>query len=250
MINVSDSEKISRAVSLLAMFGVTITMVLMIIALGKLDALADSTEKLSKSAAKTSEQIDALALRIVGVERNIGALEDVVSVGRGIPVVYSTDYVDPSTIQDGLYILERGVTLKYPTRVGSYSRDFTLYHLRLPIGSGKLSSSINAGIAVAGVSNPQFYIDYNSDNAIDHALMQEMVDFVPFSGLIARTMNEYNSQTMYNVFLDNHSSAKQITIDSIEEEAGTVAKGLWIAVDRQKNRIMELIAGDAEEAKE
>jgi hypothetical protein len=244
----TDSDKIARAVSLLAMFGVTVTMVLMIIALGKLDDLTASTERLSKSSAKTSEQIDALALRMVDIERKLTALEDVVSVGRGIPVVYSKASVDPDSIQNGLYILEKDVTLKYPTRVGSYQRNFTLYHIRLSVGSGKFVTAVNAGIAVAGMSNPQFYIDYNSDNAIDHALMQEMVDFIPFSNLVARTMNEYNSQTMYNVFLDNHSSAKQITLDSIEDDANVVAKGLWIAVNNQKDRIMKLISDDQEQA--
>lgn len=240
----ADSDKIARAVSLLAMFGVTVTMVLMIIALGKMDDLTAGTAALNKSVQKTSIQIDALALRMVDIERKLDALEDVVSVGRSIPLVYSKETVDSSKIQDGLYILDKTVTLKYPSRVGTYSRDFTVYHLHLSIGSGKLGSFVNAGIAVAGVSNPQFYIDYNSDNAIDHALMQEMVDFVPFSNLISRTMNEYNSQTMYNAFLDNHSSAKLITVDSIEEEANVVAKGLWIAVNKQTDRIMKMIADD------
>jgi hypothetical protein len=58
-------------------------------------------------------------------------------------------------------------------------------------------------------------------------------------------MNEYNSQTMYNVFLDNHASAKHVTVDSIEQDANTVAKGLWIAINTQKDRIMEMITADA-----
>lgn len=245
MTNVDDSDKIARAVSLLALIGVITTICLMLVALGKMDKLAAGTAALREELAKTSQQLDSLADRIDRVEEQLGALEDVVSVGRGIPIVYSKDKVDPDSIQNGLYILEQEVTLKYPNRVGTYSRNFTLYHVRLGLGSGKLATAVNAGIAVAGVSNPQFYIDYNGDNAIDHALMQEMVDFIPFSTLVARTMNEYNSQTMYNVFLDNHASAKHVTVDSIEQDANTVAKGLWIAINTQKDRIMEMITADA-----
>ena len=246
MTNVDDSDKIARAVSLLALIGVIATVCLMVAALGKMDQLTAATTALSDDLAKTSGQIAALDARMVSIEEKLAALEDVVSVGRGIPVVYSKERVDPSGIQNGLYILEREVTLKYPNRVGTYTRDFTLYHMRIAIGSGKLATAFNAGFATSGISNPLFYMDYNGDNAIDHGLMQEMVDYVPFSAVVARTMNEYNSQTMYNVFLDHHASAKHVNVESIEEDAGTVAKGFWIAVNNQKDRIMEWVSQDKE----
>lgn len=152
--------------------------------------------------------------------------------------------VNQSDIPNGLYVLDQKIRLKSISGHDYYSDEFTIYHIKTTIGSGHLSTTLNIGIAIGGLATmPQLYIDYNLDNKVDIDMMQQFVDLVPLGAVLKKSLNESNSQLVYNAFLENYRRAVFTSVDGISDSGHSLANEIWSFIDDQSDEILNWVAG-------
>ncbi len=185
-----------------------------------------------------------LTARIDTLTASVDAVGGLVMAANRIPIVLDKDALDPAAIADGIYVLEQDVTLMHLNRYGPFTREFTIYHIKKTISLGDQDIGINIGIAVAGITDtPQFYLDYDSDHRIDIAAMRNLTEYLPLGGSIMKSLDEYNSQTIYTAFLRRYGDADHVHSDRLADMGG-MAKRLWDFVESQSDRIRELIPSE------
>lgn len=192
---------------------------------------AAAIESLRDELGIVKEDLEALRQATNDLESLSVQILESAQVTTSRAAVLDRERLDASSLPDGLFTLKKAVTLRYPRRNGTFTETYTIYHVKQSYGSGPNRRSLNLGVAyVVGIRPPQFYVDLNGDNAIDLKLMHDVVHALPMGSNLSQTLNEYNSQVMYNTFLNHYEEADFVSVKDVDDKAEGMARTLWEVV--------------------
>ena len=145
-------------------------------------------------------------------------------------------------LKPGLYTVAIDVTLSRVRRAGTIDEHLTLYHITAPLSSDTANPLFNIGLAIGSLaSGPQLYIDYDADGKVDAEMLYDFVSLVPYSGFLAKSLSEENSQRTYDAFARNVEKSEYVSLDEIESKGSGVARALWEFVSSQSSRLFTWI---------
>ena len=200
------------------------------------------------------KELEKLRAQVLKLEQLLSITQK--SLAKGTPQKIDAPNIDAASesvgsallsreLQSGLYVLETEIELARVKKPGTFKEKFTVYHLSAPVSYDGQQWQINVGLAIAGLTtSPQFYLDYDSDRHIDAKIMYELVSFVPLAGAVTRSLNEDNSQKVYDTFLKDAKVAKFTSLNDIQKEGGKMGNALLNFVTEQTERIAKFISSE------
>ena len=187
---------------------------------------------LSEDLAASRKEVADLRKSMDELEALTGQLFESTQDSMARAAVIDRERLDASSLPDGLYTLTKTVELRYPRRSGTYTEKFNIVHAKQSYGEINDRKSVNIGFAyVLGFRAPQFYLDFNGDNAIDVKVMHDVVHALPMGSHLSQTLKEFNSQVIYNTFLRNYAEADYTSIKDVDKKAEGTARALWKVVN-------------------
>ncbi len=200
----------------------------------EIKALRENNGRLAVQLELQQKEVEALSLELTEA---IEALQK--SAGGSIPISNpKLDAVNLAQIENGLFTYEGNIqmTTISGNRQSKFEKSYKVNVIKTQLGAGSLKLDFVIGLATC-TGLPQFFIDYDGDKLVDLDIMHELVDSMPFGGLLSKKMNSNNSQSLYDNFLLNHESADHLAASDIDDKGGALAKSLWKVITDQSEKI-------------
>jgi hypothetical protein len=132
--------------------------------------------------------------------------------------------IQTANIPNGVYEFTQEISIFAADTREFIVREFTVYTVKTTMGDEDVP--VVAGIATT-LGAPHFFVDHDGDNRVDLQVMRSLVEFVPYSALVTKSMSRRNAQTIYDVFLTQYEQASFISEQDIADRATGIPKSIW-----------------------
>lgn len=203
--------------------------------------LTAAVEQLEDNTRKQSAQLEALSKDVAGIFATLQSEKRVQGLRANSDDALAPAN-EPTGLKSGLYVLTQSINLPNYSSLGAQTREMSIYHLKAVLREGAPPVVLNFGVATSGyLSVPIFYFDYDEDGWVDMSMMRRFIGYIPFSGLLARTIDPRQSQAAYSALLNGLESAKFTPINKIREEGGKIGNSLLEFIEKDAERLTSWI---------